>query len=46
MENIFKKMESLLALVFPKLFTPKEVVTYVPEEPYFRTALCNQSVNG
>ena len=27
MENIFKKKESLLAYVFPKLLTPKEVVT-------------------
>ena len=27
MENIFKKKESLLAEVFPKLLTPKEVVT-------------------
>ena len=27
MENIFEKKESLLALVFPKLLTPKEVVT-------------------
>ena len=26
MENIFEKKESLLALVFPKLLTPKEVV--------------------
>ena len=27
MENIFKKNESLLAEVFPKLLTPKEVIT-------------------
>ena len=27
MENIFKKKESLLAEVFPKLLTPKGVVT-------------------
>ena len=27
MENIFEKKESLLAKVFPKLWTPKEVVT-------------------
>ena len=27
MENIFKKKESLLAKVFPKLLTPKEVIT-------------------
>ena len=27
MENILKKKESLLAEVFPKLLTPKEVVT-------------------
>ena len=46
MENIFKKKESLLALVFPKLLTSKEVVTEVPEKPYFRTAFGNQPVNG
>ena len=27
MENIFEKKESLLAEVFPKFMTPKEVVT-------------------
>ena len=27
MENILKKKKSLLAQVFPKLLTPKEVVT-------------------
>ena len=27
MENISKKKESLLAEVFPKLLTPKEVIT-------------------
>ena len=46
MENIFKKKESLLAKVFPKLLTPKEVVTLVPEKPYFRKAFDNQPVNG
>ena len=46
MEDIFKKKESLLAQVFPKLLTPKEVVTYVPDKPYFRTAFGNQPVNG
>ena len=46
MENIFKKKESLLAKVFLKLLTPEEVVTIVPEKPYFRTAFGNQAVNG
>ena len=46
MENIFKKKESLLAQVFPKLLTPKEVGTYVPEKPYFRTDFGNQPFNG
>ena len=46
MENIFKKKESLLAWVFPKLLTPKEVVTKVSEKPYFRTAFSNQAVDG
>ena len=46
MENIFKKKESLLAYVFPKILTPKEMVTSVPEKPYFRMAFGNQPVNG
>ena len=46
MDNIFKKKESLLAYVFPKLLTPKEVVIYVPEKPYLRTAFGNELVNG
>ena len=46
MENIFKKKESLPAEVFPKLLTPKEVVTYVPEKSYLRTAFGNQPVKG
>ena len=46
MENIFKKKESLQASVFPKFLTPNEVVTYVPEKTYFRTAFGNQPVNG
>ena len=41
----FQKKESFLAKVFSKLLTPKEVVTEVPEKPYFRTAFRNQAVN-
>ena len=46
MENIFKKKESLLAEVFPKLLTPKEVVTSVSEKPYFRTVSVIKLLTG
>ena len=46
MENIFKKKESLLAEVFPKLLTPKEVVTSVFEKPYFRTVSVIKLLTG
>ena len=46
MENILIKKESLLGYVFPKLLIPKDLVTLVPEKPYFRTAFGNQPVNG
>ena len=46
MENIFKKKGESSSLSISEIYTPKEVVTQVPEKPYFRTAFGNQPVNG
>ena len=37
LEHFDKKNVSLLISVFPKVFTPKEVVTWTSKAPFFRT---------
>ena len=44
--NILKKRKSVIALLFPKLLSRKEVATETSKRSCFRTPFGNQRVNG
>ena len=46
LERFFKKKMSVLGYVFPKLWTPKEVVTLKSKTPSCRTSSGNQRGHG
>ena len=44
--SFFKKKTSLIALMFPKLLTPKNIFTWMPKSNSFRTNFGNEHIHG